>query len=168
MSSAWIGVIGALGGVAITALVGLVTAILNHRWSLRASYEDRETDLRLKRAELRRTAYARFLSAHDHLRDALEADAETQSSDAQPNWSFDSWFAKEPELLRELQIADNEALLVAGSAVVSSLQAYSAAAMHYWHALVENYETADDTATQDAYKELLTAMREEQAIDLSQ
>jgi hypothetical protein len=68
---AWIGVIGALGGVLVTGLIGLVTAVLNHRWQRDARGEERTDHVSETRAGLRRDAYTRFLVSTDALTDFL-------------------------------------------------------------------------------------------------
>src|SRR5437016_2990531 len=67
ISTAWVGVIGALGGVIVTGLIGLVTAVLNHRWQRASAHEERSHTAREAQAALRREAYVRYLAATDAL-----------------------------------------------------------------------------------------------------
>ena len=71
MDPAWIGAIGALGGVLVTGLIGLLTAALNHRWQRDARDEERFEQVSETRAGLRRDAYTRFLVSTDTLTDFL-------------------------------------------------------------------------------------------------
>jgi hypothetical protein len=64
-------VAGALGGVAITGAIGLVTALLNHRWQEDGREGERLDRLDDSQASLRRDAYTRFLGASDQLTDFL-------------------------------------------------------------------------------------------------
>jgi hypothetical protein len=68
---AWIGVIGALGGVLVTGLIGLVTAVLNHQWQRESRNEERRDNVNDARAALRREAYTRFLVSTDVMTDFL-------------------------------------------------------------------------------------------------
>jgi hypothetical protein len=71
MSSAWIGVVGALGGVVITSVVGLATAAVNHGWQEDTRRWERADRLHENRAELRRDAYTSFLIATDAVADLV-------------------------------------------------------------------------------------------------
>jgi len=68
---AWIGVIGALGGVAITGVIGLLTALLNHGWQEDTRESERLDRIDDSQATLRRDAYTRYLVASDRLTDFL-------------------------------------------------------------------------------------------------
>jgi hypothetical protein len=62
-ASAWFALAGALGGVALAGAIGLVTAVLNHRWGERARVEaSREVEIRTVRDQ-RREACHRYLVA---------------------------------------------------------------------------------------------------------
>lgn len=63
------GVIGALGGVSVTAVVGLGTAGLTRSWNV----SDRNLERNDARAATRRDAYVRYLSACDALESSLLA-----------------------------------------------------------------------------------------------
>lgn len=65
VDNAWVGVIGALGGVALTSLVGLGTASLTHRWTSRDRDEDRTYAREEAHRMTRRDAYVDYLVAVD-------------------------------------------------------------------------------------------------------
>jgi len=73
MNAAWIGLIGALGGVLLTGLIGLATAALTHVWQRDTRQQERLDHLNEARAELRRDAYTRFLVASDALWESVLA-----------------------------------------------------------------------------------------------
>jgi hypothetical protein len=70
MSSAWIGLIGALGGVALTGIVGVGSAALTHRWNAEARREDREHERAVADADRRRDAYLRYATSASLFLDA--------------------------------------------------------------------------------------------------
>lgn len=63
LNTAWIGLIGALGGVAIGGVIGIANAAYGNRLEEATHLRDRADRLRDSRATLRRTAYTRFLVA---------------------------------------------------------------------------------------------------------
>lgn len=70
--SAWFALAGALGGVALTGVIGLVTAALTHRWSEQARTEvDRKELTRVMRNQRREACHA-FLVATNSFWDALD------------------------------------------------------------------------------------------------
>ncbi len=69
MDQAWIGVVGALGGVVVTGVIGLITAFVSHRWQEETRRRERVDRLRETQAALRRDSYTRFLIAADQLTD---------------------------------------------------------------------------------------------------
>lgn len=166
VSSAWVGVIGALGGVAITGLIGLATAILNHGWTVRSSYDERATDVRLKRADLRRAAYARYVSAYDNVRDAVEAIGLLPEEERR-DFDLHSWYQEHPELLRQMQSAEAEARILAGDAVLAKLDLFVETGVAYLGGLPVDFSLSDEPVS-EAKKALLLAMRTEQATDLGQ
>lgn len=164
MSNAWIGVVGALGGVILTGLLGLATAVLNHRWTAQAARSQRRYDVALKRAETRRVAYARFLGATDNVRDAAEtAEPPVDTSD---RGKLAVWYRTEPDLFREMQVADSEAKIVASDAVFSAMEAFEEALANFLNAVFDDPDNADSGLVWETHGELLAAMRAEQAGDL--
>jgi len=69
VDSAWIGLIGVLGGVVATGVIGTGTAALTHGWQEGATKRERADRLRESRATLRRDAYIRFLAAAEEMID---------------------------------------------------------------------------------------------------
>jgi hypothetical protein len=60
IAAQWVGVIGALGGVLLTGVFAIATAILNYRAQRTSAQEDREVQRRNSKAELLRDAYTRL------------------------------------------------------------------------------------------------------------
>ncbi len=177
LSQAWAGVVGALGGVAITGLIALVTAVVNHRWTAEATREARAHEVRANRGEVRRTAYARLLAATDNMRDALLATSEnlrearasgapSDAAAAEQETPY-AWYHTNPEVLREYQTADGEARIVAGDDVFHAIDFHGAELQAYLSALFETPESADITNTAAAQEAMVQAMRQEQASDLT-
>ena len=165
LSEAWVGAIAALGGVAITGLIALGTAILTHRWTAEATREAWATKARAKHGEIRRAAYARFLAAADNIRDAAEFAVDDESVEHEAAYS---WYRANPQLLREAQTASGEARIVASDDVFEAINGYEDALSAYLGDLFEkNSESADDTDSLAAEEALVLAMRREQAADLT-
>ena len=78
--SDWTGVVGALGGVAITSVVALLTAKLSHTWQREARNDDRQQ----ARADLRRTSYVSFLTQTQKVIDDTAAWMDGTGADLQP------------------------------------------------------------------------------------
>ena len=118
VAEVWIGLIGALGGVALTGLLGVATAVLNNRWS-----EDQKgQEFRRRQAELRRDAYARYLVSAQVLGDALLLF--TPGSAATSNDVWADFRRSEPSIAREFDASLRHARLLASDEVVSALSAY--------------------------------------------
>jgi hypothetical protein len=71
-NSAWIGLVGALGGVALTGIIGLVTAVLNNRWQERAAARARTHSAVEQWDSLRRDAYVRYLVAAQRVGELID------------------------------------------------------------------------------------------------
>ena len=70
--SAWFALAGALGGVALTGVIGLVTAVLTHRWGEQARAEaDRRKLMRAMRDQRREVCHD-FIVATNSFWDALD------------------------------------------------------------------------------------------------
>ena len=70
--SAWFALAGALGGVALTGVIGLVTAVLTHRWSEQARTEAERKELMRTMRDQRREVCHDFLVATNLFWDALD------------------------------------------------------------------------------------------------
>lgn len=73
VDSAWIGLIGALGGVVATGVIGAGTAALTHSWQEGTRKKERADRLRESQATMRRDAYIRFLVAAEEVTDFVLA-----------------------------------------------------------------------------------------------
>jgi hypothetical protein len=66
-SSAWFALIGALGGVLLTSIAAICTAVLNHKWQAEGKEEDFAREQRKLLRQERREVYGRYLSAENRL-----------------------------------------------------------------------------------------------------
>jgi hypothetical protein len=173
LSDAWIGVVAALGGVALTGLIALATATLNHRWTASATRETRTHELGAQLAEVRRVAYARFLAAWQNFRESLDATTppdEAKLKAVRYEELVAEWFIAHGELMRDYHTANAEAILVAGGGVFNALEAFDEAAGKYVFAVVTSHgesRTASGKDLDDTRAALVQAMRQEQSTDLA-
>jgi hypothetical protein len=63
--AAWFALAGALGGVALSGITALVTALLNHRWQSAGQKAAESIDEQRRIREERRTSSVQFLDASD-------------------------------------------------------------------------------------------------------
>jgi hypothetical protein len=73
VNTAWIGLVGALGGVLLTGAIGLITAVLNRKWQVAAAERDRQYRTTDRLYDLRREAYVRYLQAAQAMGDGHKA-----------------------------------------------------------------------------------------------
>jgi hypothetical protein len=124
VSQAWIGVVGALGGVVVTGVIGLVTAGVNHRWQEETRRRERLDRLGESRATLRRDSYTRFLVAADQLTDYFLT--QRQDHDADDVWEIVERLRNHrlegTEQFSEYFAAQFQATLLAGERVSQPLE----------------------------------------------
>jgi acetylglutamate synthase len=166
LSQAWIGVVGALGGVAITGIIALITARLNHAWTAESTREARAHDMQSQRGEVRRVAYARLLAASENIKDAAESVTLSPSATDEEK-TASAWYQAHPEALQEMQTADGEARIVAGDEVFDAIDAHVTALDKYLNALFSDPEASDNRDVRATLDVLVQAMRREQAVDLT-
>ncbi|MFF2553736.1 hypothetical protein ACFVUS_22250 [Nocardia sp. NPDC058058] len=160
MSAAWFGLAGALGGVALTALTGLVVAILNHRWQVQHAERQFRHDLVKALREERREAYVRFWSEWNRLNDLLVRLRDEVSEYGSPR-SVDladlvansDW----PQMDSEWREAAGVLLLIGGPGVVLSAEEFLGAV----YAKAAAARSGERFATTPAYQRLNAAMRDE-------
>ena len=174
MNEAWIGLIGALGGVAVTGTFGLVVAVLKRHWDASAEAKQRGHQLGEARAESRRLAYIRFLNAADALGDHVLVQPPHADGGAKD-------FEKATKRIRELQSSGNlcftvygaallEAKLLADTQVLQELDAFDEWVTQQLVISVREADAATTHAffdTSEKRRPLLDAMRKEQAADLA-
>jgi hypothetical protein len=173
ISSAWIGVVGALGGVAITSVIGLVTAWLSRRWTS----DDRKRDQDAARTAARRTAYARYLSAAEALYNSMAGylyDPDWLSRFPRPHGDDEMALVRlavalrnaEPTRWDEFNTASYEAKLVAASAVLSAIDAFEERQYVMFNAMmVSEKPDADAVDFAGPVKVLINVMRIETSED---
>jgi hypothetical protein len=158
------GLVGALGGVIVTTLAGIATAVLNQRWRR----EDRQTERTDRRGEeraaLRRTAYARYLTAMDVVIDAVGI--QDQVTEENLAARFKEMVETMPEW-REMMVAQNEASVVAGDDVLAAIDDYEE---FFGKESVKSLTSGSSFMHFDEkssyHRRLLDAMRAEQRADL--
>ncbi len=97
-TSAWFALAGALGGIVLTGGFTLINAIVNHRWSERASERsNREQEAREAAARLRGVFhdYLVATNAYFHAIDQMHELGRSRSDD------FDTWARREYQALQE-------------------------------------------------------------------
>jgi hypothetical protein len=174
ISEAWIGLLGALGGVVLTGAIGLLTAHMNHRWER----ENQRGELLLKRSELRRDAYSRFLTSAQNLVDNVDTWQIADPSVPDTELVL-AWYRSHAELVAEHQSASHHARFVAGDAVDTAIgdweRFFSEYLLNAAGSYTEGYKRehgfpdVELHAFMDGAKPidaLLRAMREEQGADL--
>ncbi len=170
LSEAWIGIIGALGGVAITGQIGLVTAVLNHRWTRQSAEEGRRNELLSKLAELRRDAYARYLVAAQVLGEELDVWEPPDRS--RPDDGLTAEFRRaKTKVVTEYDASLRHARLLATEPVVRALATYNSwmadqitEAVRAWQQRSDAAPFADWDAVEGA---LVDTMRGEQGAALA-
>jgi hypothetical protein len=174
ISEAWIGLLGALGGVVLTGAIGLLTARMNHRWER----EKQADELLLKRSELRRDAYSRFLTSAQSLIDNVDTWLITDPSLPDTELVL-IWYRTHAELVAEHQSASHHARFVAGDAVDKAIghweQFFGEYLLHAAGSYTEGYKREHGFPDVELHPfmdgakpidDLLRAMREEQGSDL--
>lgn len=81
---AWFTLAGALGGVFLTSVFGLVVGLLNHRWQARAAEDSRLTDHDVRVRDERRSSYVEYWHAWNKLIQELRL-VESQIRDPSPD-----------------------------------------------------------------------------------
>lgn len=153
----WQGVIGALGGVLLTGLIGLVTAKLSHGWQR----EQREDDRRDARADLRRDAYVAYLAQAQKVGDQSNVWMHDRGMAVPEVETRLNVYAREmAELTHQYDVCERRAMLVAGEHVQAALETYRA---WFRQALNDVLEDSDPgfAGWDDHEAPLIDAMRRE-------
>jgi hypothetical protein len=159
--------------VVITSAIGLITALLNHRWQADAREEERFFRRQESRAALRRETYSRFLVASDRLVDLVLTQTPGEPIELGDNEEMRARIRK----LRlegdthfiEYNTALLEGQLIAGDKVTAALEAFED-----WMTLqvvigLSDREALGSTAFEGVKgkrQELVDAMRQELGADL--
>ncbi|WP_402373837.1 hypothetical protein [Isoptericola rhizosphaerae] len=154
--SEWQGVIGALGGVAITGIIGLLTARLTHGWRREEHHEVR----RQERAEVRRTAYAALLVHMQGVVDEVATWMDSTGKDLTREELVPAFARDLRQWTHELDALERRALLLVGPDVEAAITAYLAwfrAAVH--EVLLQREPGFRDWETQE--RPVMVAMRRE-------
>lgn len=119
-SSDWQVLIGALGGVTVTGVLGLATAKLTHGWQRQVRVEAR----REARAELRRSAYVAYLVQAQKLGDETTAWASTTGKTLPADVLIEGYVRDLGSSTHENDACQRRALLAAGPDVRVALEEY--------------------------------------------
>lgn len=121
-ASDWQVLIGALGGVTITGLLGLATAALTHGWQGQARAEAR----RQARADLRRSVYVAYLVQAQRLGDETTTWFRTTGKALPRGEVFEAYVRDLRSFTHENDACQRRALLAAGPDVREALEEYRA------------------------------------------
>jgi hypothetical protein len=160
--SAWVGVIGALGGVTIAGAVGLGSSALTRRWTAR----DRAIERNDGTMALRREVYVRYMVATEALANAIAGFA------ADPEWrarhvptgvmpAITVIRNADPEAFDHYYAARNEAQLVASESVRTAIGAYADAFTAFNSWLLHASDVSDASDREPKMDQLIDAMRAE-------
>ena len=83
-TAAWFTLVGALGGVFLTGTIGLVTAVLNHRWQAQATGQQSLDEFQKQLRQERRETYAAYWSAWNLLIHDLQELQAAEAADVHP------------------------------------------------------------------------------------
>ncbi|WP_326557829.1 hypothetical protein [Micromonospora sp. NBC_01796] len=158
----WPTVIGTLGGVAVTALLGLVTAYLTHRWQQERVRQEQQIVSHRELRAARRDVYARYLVSAQHAFDA--AKAQYLANRDQPRDPAE--FTTDPPEEMRVAIAANEALrvevmLLAGEPLRAALEAYDRGLWRLWPVLGSGNDRSFQSDSTRRYHRLVQAMHDE-------
>jgi hypothetical protein len=174
ISEAWIGLLGALGGVVLTGAIGLLTAQMTHRWER----DKQAAELLLKRSELRRDAYSRLLASAQSLVDNVDlwkiADPSVPDTEL-----VLIWYRTHADLVAEHQSASHHARFVASDSVDQAIgeweDFFATYLLNAAGSYTEGYKREHGFPDVDFHPfvdsarpidDLLQAMRQEQGADL--
>lgn len=167
-NTAWIGVVGALGGVVLTSVIGFITAILNHRWQDASSRDDRSYKWRESKSSLRREAYARFLVAAQILGDEFGTFEPAAGGPSDPEARMLALRARDPGKFVEFDGSERHARLLAGDEVVRALDEHS----NWFVGQCLMALSSDEPTSLEAFNDwtqiegqLINAMKREEATD---
>ncbi|GAA3216053.1 hypothetical protein ACFO1B_15005 [Dactylosporangium siamense] len=158
----WLTVVGTLGGVLVTAAVGLITAMLSHRWQQeRLRLEQRFASERELRAT-RREVYARYLVTAQRLFDTANT-LHRQRSEAPLDLA--DVIARPPAELRG-PLTDNETvrvetMLLATGPVREVLDTYDRALWNLLPRMASGTDRAGQPECTKLYHQLVQAMHAE-------
>jgi hypothetical protein len=160
-NTAWIGLIGALGGVLLTGTIGLITAALNRKWQVVAAERDREYRTTDRLYDLRREAYVRYLQAAQVMGDGHKAMTTTRGPEqSYAQFALEAWAAFD-EVRREYDAAMRNAQLLATGGVLTAIKDYDAWLQDACRRKMDTGARFGDWTRKEA--DLVEAMRVEQA-----
>ncbi len=158
-TSAWFALGGALGGVLITGVIGLATAILTHRWQTQATERQLRNDHVGRLRQERRECYAAYWSAWDRLMHQLRQLQSQVVADGEEGPA-----GVHPDVLKEVRDAEGEwravadaLFLIAGPEVVAAAKEHLGATEHR----IADAQRGTLPSGRGTYRRLNEAMRNE-------
>jgi hypothetical protein len=160
--AAWWAVAGTLGGVFVTAVAGLVTALFTHRWQQERLRLEHGFAAGRELRTTRREVYARYLVTSQRLFDAAGA---LHDRSGVASREVTATILSPPGDLR-VPLADNEAarveaLLLASEPVRTALEGYDRALWDLWPRLASGTDRAGRPECTQLYHRLIQAMHDE-------
>jgi hypothetical protein len=159
---AWQTLVAALGGVAVTASFGLLTAYLTHRWQLDRLKQETRLVLDREMRSARRETYARYIASANKVFNLSFDNYPASRGDPKDS----ALVALDPPASLLTPLGANEAMrvevmLLAGPSVRSALHEYAATLKRLWPVVASGATTADQPASTAAYHHLIEAMQQE-------
>ncbi|AQZ62761.1 hypothetical protein BKM31_15995 [[Actinomadura] parvosata subsp. kistnae] len=160
--TAWQTLIGTLGGVAVTAVFGLLTAYFTHRWQQDRFKQENTFALARETRAARRQTYAKYLVSAQNVYDATTAH---YVANREHPLDVSAISIDPPEDLYNAVVANEalriEVMLLAGSSVRDALQAYDATLKGSWPIAAAGVDLTAQRPSTQAYHELIGAMQRE-------
>jgi hypothetical protein len=160
--TAWWAVIGTLAGVVVTAVFGLATAYLTHRWQMERYDAEQRTALRALRHEV----YMRYLVAVQSFYDKTDRLYLDHCGHPIDPGEYREASPEEMQLVRvEYETAKVDALLVADAEVNKAIETYDEVFGKLWPRAASGTDRSLQEGT-PYYDRLVAAMHKE-VVDLS-
>ena len=166
MNAAWVGVVGALGGVVITGAIGLVTAVLTRGWQ-RQDHEAAMIEARREsRAELRRSAYAEYLVATNRFTDHIRSWMLTTGRTIEPDRRLVAYAESPSEFAASYDLAETHARLLASPALDAALADFGTWVVDQTRVCFKDLDPDAFNEHEEREKVLVDVMRQELRADL--
>jgi hypothetical protein len=160
---AWITVVGTLGGVVVTALLGVLTAFLTQRSQYRRSEQEHRFMVEGELRTARRDCYVRYIVSAQNVFDrSYDLYLKNQAAPVE----VAEFALQPPQALLDALVRNEtgrvEVLLLAGEQVRAALKEYDDRLRAFWKALGSGTESEDSetgNAEATAYHGLISSMQ---------
>jgi hypothetical protein len=165
LNVAWITVAGTLGGVVVTAILGLLTAFLTQRSQYRRTEQEHSLQIQRDLRTARRDSYVRYIvSAQTVFDQAARLYIQNRTGPV----DIAEFTLQPPQELADALIRNEtcrvEVLLLAGEQVRAALEGYDNELKAFWRAVGSGTESDESEAWKSetaAYHRLIATMRAE-------